>query len=513
MSEELDIDLELEELLKPTSLIPKEPADTSVYKMYSSDFGGPIDFDILNQETPIINNLFEDNNKFISDPGYDELIKYSIDYNMPYTGKTAETISSNEDFVKSTISNLSPEEFNQMFYGPEGQPHGGLGEAWGEALTELTKDPTKLASTAATIVPILKGGKYSTLAAKTAWDWVSPKVDLIPWPSIRKNAFANLPKSFKLPANLLRHSINLKSFEEFMQGSVEIVQNQIFPNIPGSTALYQKIFGEGVGGALKKVSEGKDSPFYISNEGVRDLYRSNYESWHLEKNPEFPMDANTQNIYNTVQKMIEYGETEYGVNFPVFQIVESSVEDKGGAQTVFGGWNRSDRIFIPSNFKERDISPALRDLGFKGDTGYIGGVLQEYIHSVKGNQFTLPGATLGSYAQIAKDMITIVGEEYSQAATGEYGKTTKEQIIPAQYAEDYHGAESVHRLFEDELTKIIEIGIYKGDKAMKKAYDEWYNKVGNIQHESFNLQGQGFFEGESRNLPERAYQYLWDILD
>ena len=76
MSEELDIDLELEELLKPTSLIPKEPADTSVYKMYSSDFGGPIDFDILNQETPIINNLFEDNNKFISYPGYDELIKY-----------------------------------------------------------------------------------------------------------------------------------------------------------------------------------------------------------------------------------------------------------------------------------------------------------------------------------------------------------------------------------------------------------------------------------------------------
>ena len=166
------------------------------------------------------------------------------------------------------------------------------------------------------------------------------------------------------------------------------------------------------------------------------MYRSNYESWHLEKNPEFPMDANTQNIYNTVQKMIEYGETEYGVNFPVFQIVERSVEDKGGAQTVFGGWNRSDRIFIPSNFKERDISPALRDLGFKGDTGYIGGVLQEYIHSVKGNQFTLPGATLGSYAQIAKDMITIGGEEYSITPWSRQGASPRIYYINSALSND-----------------------------------------------------------------------------
>jgi hypothetical protein len=185
MAKEFDIDLELEDLLKPTSLTTEEPTDTSVYKMYSSDFGGPIDFDILNQETPIINNLFEDNNKFIPDPGYAELIKYSIDYNMPYTGKT-------------------------------------WGEAWGEELEELTED-------------ITAGGKWlhKKLQGTPSEDGVmgSP---LMPFPPVGFARLGSLTRGLvKKGFGKSRHTINLKSdlnraFETFYKMPIPFTKQNLW---------------------------------------------------------------------------------------------------------------------------------------------------------------------------------------------------------------------------------------------------------------------------------------------
>jgi len=495
----------LEEALKPEYFKDDEVVDTSnVYQTHSTDFGGPIDFDAISNYNYNPSPL-----DLVSDTDYR---KYETDYidNM-YVD-----LISNSESLNYTYQIQKDGSIKKVYKDKDEDGGPSILDSTIDAAAEYVKsNPIDAAINVASFHPYIRAGKYSRLVGKTAWDWVNPfsktrKIDYIPWPTIRPNALTNFPTPFQLPANLLRHGFNLKMFDEFVKHSTGVMQEKVVPYLSSKAPdswLLNKMIGKNM--IEHSGSETtRDIPYFIPDNEVRELYRNNYLDWHQKHDNYQPgefLDNKTQEFYNTLEKLFEYGEKKYGLNFPVFAVKEA---ESSTAVTVFGGLGRSDRIFIGSEFGnaakgEKSVGGALKDAGFFGHSGYINAALEEYIHSVKAHQMILPGQTSALFLQIIKDMSVTGLETYHE--------------LDAQYQEDYYGAESIHHLFGDELAQILITGVTKGDKEMQRAFDKWYDKVGAIQHEAFNLEGildKPFeFKGETPNYPEQIWQGLWDVFD
>lgn len=529
----------LEEALKPEYFKDDEVVDTSnVYQTYSTDFGGPIDFDAISNYNYNPSPL-----DLVSNTDYR---KYETDYidNLKYDMTPGLELIHGTDENEAMINELRQKLAAKQEWDKKVKDKGYLPALWDdfteeaetlskaivsgaktvkdittgvveEATEYVESNPIDAAINLASIHPYIRAGKYSRLVGKTAWDWVNPfsktrKIDYTLWPTIRPNALTNFPTPFQFPANLLRHGFNIKMFDEFAKHTMGVVQERALPYLSSKAPdswLLNKWIGKNMIEHFRSETT-HDIPYFIPDNEVRELYRNNYLDWHQKHDNYQPgefLDNKTQEFYNTLEKLFEYGEKKYGLNFPVFAVKEG---ESSTAITVFGGLGRSDRIFIGSEFGnsskgEKSVGGALKDAGFFGHSGYINAALEEYIHSVKGHQMILPGQTSALFLQIVKDMSVTGLETYHE--------------MDAQYQEDYYGAESIHHLFGDELAQILITGVTKGDKEMQRAFDKWYNKVGAIQHEAFNLEGildKPFeFKGETPNYPEQIWQSLWDVFD
>ena len=433
MSDEL-----LEEFLKPAYFKDDEVADTShqaIYQTYSTDFGGPIDFDALNQkhDTPLVNTIFKEDFKIAPQTEYLQNVSTAF-----YGGPTDDMEST--PFSESAAEGLAAVK-DAIISGVKTAGDITVG-AVEEAAGYVKSNPTDAALMALSMIPQARAARWGGKALSYA-------------PTLAKNiGFLK-----KVPIiNKAKSAANL-----------------------GRTGIQVNLLGDMASDYYQH------SLLFNPEEDLWDyLYRSDKDIQSAFYDTGYDFNTSNEQLDRTWD-LLKYAHEKHGISIPMIYTEGSDKNEWTNPTYTAGFLGRAGNIHV------------LEDFTYGGKSvDYNTQILNEYLHHIRhetGGIFSVLGKTydmigaLGVEMYLKKDpdrekynaRLSDDGklmELYKLNKDGSFKLDSEGNKIPSNesYSHSFNiiSEERIHDLYADEL---IRIGNLKDKDEREEAFDIFLNDI------------------------------------